>query len=111
MQRKFGEVAVVLVLLIVGDLKNSRVGKTSDPNEKVVQYGEVTNNKNGEDMLKLLKNNMNDRAKKSGPERTRQCVQKGESSILDFMVVENASSQETEAHACAAETQELRINA
>ena len=56
-------------------------------------------------MLELLKNEMktlNDRVKKPGPEWARQCAQRGDSSILDFMVVENGS-KETEVHICAAD--------
>ena len=40
----------------MGDLI-SRIGKASNPNENFGQYGEVTHNKNGAEMLKLLKNN------------------------------------------------------
>ena len=93
----------------MGDF-NSRMGKASNPNEKNGQYGEVTYDKNGAEMLMFLtsKNNemkaLNDIIKKqSGPEWTRQCIQKGESSILDFTVLENRSSKETEVHVCAAD--------
>ena len=55
----------------------------------------------------ILKNHemktLNDRVKMSGPEQTRQCIQKGENSILDCIVVENASSKEREVNACAAD--------
>ena len=74
---------------------NSRMGKASKLNENIGQYGEVTNNKNGEVMLKSLKRNemrtLNDGVRKAGPELTinRQCIQKGESSMLDFIVIEN----------------------
>ena len=112
-QRKFGEVAADVQkykrrgeVVLVGDF-NSRIGKASNPNENIGQYGEVTKNKNGAEMLKFLQNNemktLNDRVKKSGPEWTRQCIQKGESSILDFIVVENGSSKETKVHVCAAD--------
>ena len=47
---------------------------------------EVTNNKNGAEMLEFLKSNevktLNDRVKKAGPEWTRQCIQKGEYPFL-----------------------------
>ena len=62
---------------------------------------------NGAEMLKFLKKNetktLNDREKKPEPERTRQCIQKGESSILDFTVVENGNGKETEVHVLAAD--------
>ena len=90
----------------MGDF-TSRIGKASKLNESIGQYGEVTKNKNGEEMLKFLKHNemktLNDRVKKAEPEWTRQCIQKGESSILDFIVVENGSGKETELHVCAAD--------
>ena len=90
----------------MGDF-NSRIGKASNPNENIGHYGEVTKNKNGAEMLMFLKNiemkTLNDRVKKPGPERTRQCIQKGESFILEFMVVENGSSKEIEVHLCAAD--------
>lgn len=58
-------------------------------------------------MLKPLKNNemktLNGRVKKAEPEWTRQGIQKGESSVLDFIVVENGSSKETEVPVCAAD--------
>lgn len=77
-QRKFGEVAADVQkykrrgeVVLVGDF-NSRIGKASNPNENIGQYGEVTKNKNGAEMLKFLQNNemktLNDRVKKSGPE-------------------------------------------
>ena len=60
-------------------------------NENIGQYGEVTRNKNGEELLKFLKHNqmrtLNDRVKKAQPEWTRQYIQKGESSILDLGVL------------------------
>ena len=90
----------------MGD-SNSRIGEESNPNENIGQYGEVPKNKNGAEMLMFLKNiemkTLNDRVKKPGPERTRQCIQKGESFILEFMVVENGSSKEIEVHLCAAD--------
>ena len=46
---------------------------------------------------------LNDRVKKAEPEWSRQCVQKEESSILDFVVVENGSGKERDLHVCAAE--------
>ena len=45
---------------------------------------------------------MNDRVKRAEPEWTRRCIHKGESSILDFIVVENGSSEETFLHVSAA---------
>ena len=58
-------------------------------------------------MRKFLKNNemkmLNDKMKTPGPEWTRQRIQKGESSILDFKVVENGSSKDAEVHVCAAD--------
>ena len=92
--------------VLVGDF-NSRTGKASNPSEHIGQYGEVKKNKNGAEMLKFRKNNemktLNDRAKKPGPEWSRQCIQKGETSVLDYIVVENGRSKETEVHACAAD--------
>ena len=46
---------------------------------------------------------LNDGVKKPGPKWTVQCIKKGESSIIDFIVVEKGSSKETEVHACAAD--------
>ena len=50
---------------------------------------------------------INDRVKKAGPECTiinnRQCIQKGEISVLDFIVMENGNSKEPEIHVCAAD--------
>ena len=46
---------------------------------------------------------MNDRVKKAGPERTRQCIQKGEMSVLGFTVIENGNGEETEIQVCAAD--------
>ena len=90
----------------MGDL-NSKIGKASKLNENVGQYGEVTNIKNGEEMLKFLEQNemktLNDRVKTAEPEWTRQYIQKGEHSILDFVVVENGSGKETELHVFAAD--------
>ena len=61
--------------------------------------GKVTNSRNGEEVLKFLKYNemqtLNDKVKKAEPEWTRQCIQKGETCILDFIVVENGSGKET----------------
>ena len=73
---KFGEVAVyvqkykrqgeVAVLLIVGGF-SPRIGKASNANESIGQYGEVRRNKNGAERLKFLKNDematLNDRVK------------------------------------------------
>ena len=33
----------------------------------------------------------------------RQCIQKGEISVLDFIVMKNRNSKEAEMHACAAD--------
>ena len=76
----------------------SRVGKASNPNENIGQYGGVASNKNRKEMLKFLKHNemktLDVKGKKSEPEWTRQCIQKGESSVLDFIVVvENESGK------------------
>ena len=75
---------------------NSKIGKACNPNEYIGQYGEVTNHKNGAEMLEFLKINemktLNDRVKKAGPEWTRQCVQKGETSVLDFIVIEDGNT-------------------
>ena len=46
---------------------------------------------------------LNDRVKKAEPEWTRQCIQKGESYILDIIIVENGSGKETERHVRAAD--------
>ena len=46
---------------------------------------------------------LNDRVKKAGPEWTRQCIQKGEISALDFTVIKNENGRETEVHVCAAD--------
>ena len=55
-------------------------------------------------MLEFLKSNevktLNDRAKKAGSEWTRQCVQKGGRSVLDFTAIENGNSKETGVHVC-----------
>ena len=40
----------------MGDF-NSRIGKASNPNENTGQCGEVTNGKNGAEMLEFLKSN------------------------------------------------------
>ena len=40
----------------MGDF-NSRNGKASSPNDNIGQYGQVTNSKNGAEMLKFLKSN------------------------------------------------------
>ena len=111
-QRKFGEVAIDVQkykrqgeVVLVGDF-NSRIGKASNPNENIGQYGEVIKNMNGAEVLMFLKNEMktlNDSVKKPGPEWTRQCIRMGENSILDFIVVENGSSKETEVRVCAAD--------
>ena len=57
----------------------------------VGQHGEVTNNENGAEMLKFLKNNemktLNDRVRNPGPEWARQCTRKGESSNVDFLLL------------------------
>ena len=90
----------------MGEL-NSRIGKASNPNEDIGQYGKTTKDRNGAEMPKFLKNNemktLNDGVKKPGPEWTRQCTQKGKSSIVDSLVVEKGSSKETEVHVCAAD--------
>ena len=48
-------------------------------------------------MLMFLKNDemetLNDGVKKPGPKWTVQCIKKGESSIIDFIVVEKGSSK------------------
>ena len=84
---------------------NSRIVKSNNSNENIGEYEEVKNNKNGAKMLKFLKNNemmtLNDRIKKLEPEWTRKCIQKGESSILDF--IEHRSNKETEIPVCAAD--------
>ena len=58
-------------------------------------------------MLLFVKNNemktLKNRVKRPGPEWTRQCIQKGESSILDVIVVAKGNSMETEVHVCAAD--------
>ena len=83
----------------------SRIEKSSNPNEKIGQYEEIARSRNGAEMLKFLKNNemmtLNDRIKKLEPEWTRKCIQKGESSILDF--IEHRSNKETEIPVCAAD--------
>ena len=60
---------------------------------------EVTKNNNGAEMLKFLKDNemktLNDRAKTQGQNELDNEYKKGESSILDFIVVENESGRET----------------
>ena len=106
-RRKFGEVAVYVhkhesqgEVVLVG-YSNSRIGKASNPNENIGQYGEATTNKNGADMLKFRKNNemktLNDRVKKSkGQNGLDNAHKKGESSVLDFIVVKNGSGKETE---------------
>ena len=90
----------------MGDL-HSRIGKARNPNENAGLYGEVTNNKNRAEMLEFLKRNerktLNDRVKKAGPEWTRQCTQKGERSVHDFIVIEHCNTKETEIHVCAAD--------
>ena len=40
----------------MGDL-NSSIGKASNPNENIGQYGEVPNNKNEAEMLQFLNSN------------------------------------------------------
>ena len=62
-QKKFGEVAVDLRKykrqgeeVLMGDF-NSGIGNASNPNENIGQYGNVTNNKNGAEMLEFLKSN------------------------------------------------------
>ena len=76
-QRKLGEVVAVDAqkykrqgeVVLVGDF-NSRIRKASSPNENIGQYGEVTKNKNGAEMLMFLKNNemetLTDRVKSQG---------------------------------------------
>ena len=55
---------------------NSRIGKTSNPNDNIGQHGEGTKKKNGSETLKFLTNNemktLNDRGEKPGPAWTRQ---------------------------------------
>ena len=51
--------------------------------------------------MKTLK----DRVKKTGPEWTKQCIQKGEGSALDFIVIENGTNKETDIHVCAADVE------
>ena len=46
---------------------------------------------------------LNDGVKKAGPKWTRQFIQKGERSVLDFIVIGNGNSTETEIHVCAAD--------
>ena len=87
-------------------------GNASKPNESIdwTVWGS-NKNMNGEEMLKFPKHNemktLNDRVKKAAPEWTRQCILKGESSILDFIVVvtvvENRSGKETELHVFSAD--------
>ena len=78
----------------MGDF-NSITGKASNPNE------------NGAEMPMFLRNNetktLTDRVKRPGPKWTRQRIRKGESSIFDFIVVENGSCKETEVHVCTAD--------
>ena len=86
---------------------NSIIGKASDPNDNIGQHGEVTNNRNGAEMLEFLRINemktLNDRVKKAGPEWTIiiQCIQKGELSVLDFIEIYIGNRKETEIDVCA----------
>ena len=41
--------------------------------------------------------------KNAGPEWTRLYIQKGERSALDFIVIKDGDSKETELHVCAAD--------
>ena len=67
-------------VVLVGDF-NPRIGKASNPNENIGQYGEETKNKNGAEMMEFLMSNemktLNDRVKKAVPEWTTQCIKKG----------------------------------
>ena len=67
---------------------NLIIGKACNPNENIGHYGEATHSNNGEEILKFLKHDemktLNDRVKKAEPESSRQCIQKGESPILDM---------------------------
>ena len=53
--------------------------------------GEVTNNKIGADMLEFLTleevKTLSGRVQKAGHNGQRQCMRKGDNSILDFMLV------------------------
>ena len=88
----------------MGDF-HSRIGKATNPNENSGRYKEATNNKNGADMSEFLNEMkaLNARVNKAGPAWTRQWIQKGERSVLDFIVMENRKSKETEIHVCAAD--------
>lgn len=63
---------------------------------RTLGYGE-----NGAETLKFLKNNemntLDDRANKPAPEWTRQCIQQGQCSVLDYSV-ENRRNKEIEVH-------------
>ena len=101
-QKYKGQVEVILV----GDFA-LRIGKASNPNENIEQYGESTQNKNGADILEFLKNNEMKTLSDSVKSRRqnglcRQYIQKRERSILDHIVVGNGRSKETEVHVCAA---------
>ena len=94
--KRMGEV------VLVGDF-NSRIGRTTNPQGAIGQYGEGATNKNGEEMLRFLDSSemkvLNGRVRKTEPEWTRQCFKKGERSILDYIVVENGG-KETEVRVC-----------
>ena len=50
-------------------------------------------------MMEILYSNemktLDDREKRAAPECTGQCIQKGERSVLDFIVIENGNGKET----------------
>ena len=58
-------------------------------------------------MLEFIKSNemktLDDGVKNAGTEWTRQCIQNGERSVLDFVVIEVGNSKETEMLVCAAD--------
>lgn len=74
--------------MVVGDF-NSRIGTAGNPNEDIGQCGEVTKNEMGAGILKFLKKNemktLNGRVKKSGPDWTRQSIQKGKAPFLTLL--------------------------
>lgn len=72
MQKEFGEICKTSGrVIIVGDCI-ARMGKTSNSNKNIGQYGKVTNTNNGEERLKFLENNeiktLSGRVKKAEPE-------------------------------------------
>lgn len=50
----------------MGDF-DSRIGKASNPNKNIGQYGEMANNKNGAEVLRYGMPTLNDRVKKPAP--------------------------------------------